>query len=226
VRAGEIVVLAGLVGSGRTEVVRAVFGADPVTRGTVTVKGRPARLGSPGEAMASGIAMIPESRKEQGLMLGRSARENVSLPHLPRFSQLGVVAQGPERRTVSRMMDRVGVRGIGPEARVRAASGGNQQKVMFARWLLADPPVLIADEPTRGVDVGSKRMIYDLLAAQAAAGMGVLIVSSEMEEVLGLAHRILVMRNGRLVADIDGETASEEVVVALAFGALPPALSA
>ena len=113
------------------------------------------------------------------------------------------------------------MRGIGPEARVRSASGGNQQKVMFARWLLADPPVLIADEPTRGVDVGSKRTIYDLLAAQAAAGMGVLIVSSEMEEVLGLAHRILVMRNGRLVADIDGETATEEIVVALAFGTVP-----
>ncbi len=226
VREGEIVVLAGLVGSGRTEVVRAIFGADPVSRGTVTVKGRPARFGSPGEAMASGIAMIPESRKEQGLMLGRSARENVSLPHLARFARAGVVAQGPERTKVKEMMATVGVRGIGPEARVRAASGGNQQKVMFARWLLADPPVLIADEPTRGVDVGSKRTIYDLLAAQAGAGMGVLIVSSEMEEVLGLAHRILVMRNGRIVADIDGETATEEVVVALAFGSVAPALTA
>ncbi|MFN8622928.1 MAG: sugar ABC transporter ATP-binding protein [Chloroflexota bacterium] len=226
IRAGEIVVMAGLVGSGRTEVVRAIFGADPVTSGTVAVKGRPARFGSPGEAMASGIAMIPESRKEQGLMLSRTARENVSLPHLPRFSRAGVVATGPERRSVREMMDRVGVRGIGPEARVRSASGGNQQKVMFARWLLADPPVLIADEPTRGVDVGSKRTIYDLLAAQAAAGMGVLIVSSEMEEVLGMAHRILVMRNGRLVADIDGETATEEIVVALAFGTIPPALTA
>jgi rhamnose transport system ATP-binding protein len=226
VRAGEMVVLAGLVGSGRTEVVRAIFGADPVSRGSVTVAGKPARFGSPGEAMHSGIAMIPEARKEQGLMLGRSVRENVSLPHLARFSRAGVVRQGPERRRVREMMDSVGVRGIGPEARVRSASGGNQQKVLFARWLLADPPVLIADEPTRGVDVGSKRTIYELLAAQAAAGMGVLIVSSEMEEVLGLAHRILVMRNGRLVADIDGETATEEIVVALAFGTLPPALTA
>jgi simple sugar transport system ATP-binding protein/ribose transport system ATP-binding protein len=226
VRAGEIVVLAGLVGSGRTEVVRAIFGADPVTHGTVAVAGRPARFGSPEDAIASGIAMIPESRKEQGLMLGRSVRENVSLPHLSRFSRAGVVATGPERRRIREMMDMVGVRGIGPEARVRAASGGNQQKVLFARWLLADPPVLIADEPTRGVDVASKRTIYDLLAEQAAEGMGVLIVSSEMEEVLGLAHRILVMRNGRLVADIDGETATEEVVVALAFGTLPPALTA
>jgi len=225
-RAGEIVVLAGLVGSGRTEVVRAIFGADPVSRGTVSVQGKPARFGSPGESMASGVAMIPESRKEQGLMLGRSARENVSLPHLARFSRGGVVSLGPEKRRVREMMETVGVRGIGPEARVRSASGGNQQKVMFARWLLADPPVLIADEPTRGVDVGSKRTIYDLLAAQAAAGMGVLIVSSEMEEVLGLAHRILVMRNGRLVADIDGETATEEIVVALAFGTVAPALTA
>jgi simple sugar transport system ATP-binding protein/ribose transport system ATP-binding protein len=225
-RAGEIVVLAGLVGSGRTEVVRAIFGADPVSRGTVSVQGRPAPVASPGAAIGSGIAMIPESRKEQGLMLGRSARENVSLPHLPRFSRAGVVATGPERRRVAEMMEAVGVRGIGPEARVRSASGGNQQKVLFARWLLADPPVLIADEPTRGVDVGSKRTIYDLLAAQAAAGMGVLIVSSEMEEVLGMAHRILVMRNGRLVADIDGETATEEIVVALAFGTVPPALTA
>jgi ABC-type sugar transport system ATPase subunit len=168
--------------------------------------------------MASGIAMVPESRKDQGLMLGRPVRENVSLPHLPRFTRGGVVRLGPERAKVKEMSERVGVRGIGAEARVRAASGGNQQKVLFARWLLADPPVLIADEPTRGVDVGSKRTIYDLLVAQAAEGMAVLIVSSEMEEVLGLAHRVLVMRNGRIVGELDGETATEAAVAALAFG--------
>lgn len=218
VRAGEVVVLAGLVGSGRTEVVRAIFGADPASTGTVSVRGTPVDRSRPAGAIAAGIAMVPESRKEQGLMLGRSVRENVSLPYLPRFTRGGVVSLGAERAKVKEMVERVGVRGVRSESRVRAASGGNQQKVLFARWLLADPAVLIADEPTRGVDVGSKRTIYDLLVAQAAEGMAVLIVSSEMEEVLGLAHRVLVMRKGRIAGELDGETATEAAVIALAFG--------
>lgn len=218
VRAGEIVVMAGLVGSGRTEVVRAVFGADPVTSGTVELQGQPADFRSPGEAIAKGVAMIPESRKEQGLVQGCTVRENVSLPHLRRFSTAGVVKRRPERARVAEMLERAGVHGIGPEAAARNASGGNQQKMLFARWLLADPRLLIADEPTRGVDVGSKRNIYDLLAELAGEGMAVLVVSSETEEVLGLADRILVMRDGHMLAELDGHTATEEELVALAFG--------
>ncbi len=218
VHAGEIVVLAGLVGSGRSEVVRAIFGADPISSGRVELHGKPALFGSPSEAIANGVAMIPESRKEQGLVPGRSVRENVSLPYLKRFSRAGVLAGRMERKRVDEMMERAGVRGIGMEARARNASGGNQQKMLFARWLLADPPLLIADEPTRGVDVGSKRNIYDLLAELAGEGMAILVVSSETEEVLGLADRILVMRDGRVLAELDGHKATEEDLVALAFG--------
>ncbi len=218
VHAGEIVVMAGLVGSGRTEVARAVFGADPVSAGRIELEGEPVTFGAPGEAIAKGVAMIPESRKEQGLVLGRSVRENVSLPHLRRFSSAGVLKTLPERKRVVEMLERAGVHGIGSEAAARNASGGNQQKMLFARWLLADPPLLIADEPTRGVDVGSKRNIYDLLAQLASEGMAVLVVSSETEEVLGLADRILVMRDGQLLAELDGHTATEEELVALAFG--------
>ena len=218
VRAGEIVVMAGLVGSGRTEIARAVFGADPVTSGSIELEGKPVEFSGPSEAIASGVAMIPESRKEQGLVLGRAVRENVSLPHLRRFSAGGVVKRSAERRRVAEMLERAGVQGIASEAVARNASGGNQQKMLFARWLLADPALLIADEPTRGVDVGSKRNIYDLLAELAGEGMAVLVVSSETEEVLGLADRILVMRDGRLLAELDGHTATEEELVALAFG--------
>jgi simple sugar transport system ATP-binding protein/ribose transport system ATP-binding protein len=218
VRAGEIVVMAGLVGSGRTEVVRAVFGADPITGGHVRLSGQIVDFHSPGDAIAAGVAMIPESRKEQGLILGRSVRENISLPHLRRFSTVGVVRTRAERVEVSEMMERAGVRGIGAEARARNASGGNQQKMLFARWLLAQPAVLIADEPTRGVDVGSKRAIYDLLADLAGAGMAVLVVSSETEEVLGLADRIVVIRDGRVIAELDGHSATEAELVNLVFG--------
>jgi simple sugar transport system ATP-binding protein/ribose transport system ATP-binding protein len=223
VRAGEIVVMAGLVGSGRTEVVRAVFGADPVTSGHVRLSGQVVDFHSPAEAIAAGVAMIPESRKEQGLVLGRPVRENVSLPHLRRFSVGGVVRTSVEQGRVTAMMDRAGVRGVGVEAPARNASGGNQQKLLFARWLLADPPLLIADEPTRGVDVGSKRAIYDLLAELAAEGMAVLVVSSETEEVLGLADRIIVMRDGRVIAELDGHTATEAELVGLALGNAPVA---
>ena len=218
VHAGEIVVMAGLVGSGRTEVVRAIFGADPITSGRIELQGASAEVGSPGQAIGMGMAMIPESRKEQGLVLGRSVRENVALPHLRRFSVGGVIKSRTERTRVLQMMERAGVRGIAPEARARNASGGNQQKMLFARWLLAEPPLLIADEPTRGVDVGSKRNIYDLLAQLAAEGMAILVVSSETEEVLGLADRIVVMRDGRVLDVLDGHTATEEELVALAFG--------
>jgi rhamnose transport system ATP-binding protein len=218
VHAGEIVVMAGLVGSGRSEVVRAIFGADPVTSGSVELDGQAADFGSPREAIARGVGMIPESRKEQGLVLGRSVRENVSLPYLRRFSRAGVMASRAERKRVDEMMERAGVRGIASEARARNASGGNQQKMLFARWLLAEPPLLIADEPTRGVDVGSKRAIYDLLAKLAGEGMAILVVSSETEEVLGLADRIVVMRDGRVLDVLNGHTATEEELVALAFG--------
>jgi ABC-type sugar transport system ATPase subunit len=184
------------------------------------VVGRLLRGGSMRGAIDAGLAMIPESRKDQGLLLDRPVRENVSLPHLGRFSRAGVIRQGAERRSAAGMIEAAGIRGTSLETDARRVSGGNQQKLLFARWLLASPRVLIADEPTRGVDVGSKGNIYNLLVEMAAAGMGILMISSELEEVLGLAHRILVMRGGRIVGELDGTTATEAEVMAMAFGAV------
>jgi len=216
VREGEIVGLAGLIGSGRSELARAVFGADRRRDGEVELAG--GRLPSaPMVSLRHGLAMIPESRKDQGLLLGRSVLENVTLSRLTDFSRLGVVNRRSERAAASQVLDRVAVKGGDYAAPVAALSGGNQQKVLFARMLLCGPRVLIADEPTRGVDVGAKRAIYDLLVGLAKDGMGVLLISSEVEEILGLAHRVLVMRRGRIVAELHGEEMTESAILGAAF---------
>jgi ABC-type sugar transport system ATPase subunit len=220
VRAGEIVGMAGLVGAGRSEVGRAIFGADSYDSGTVVVDGRELPRGrGVRRRIRSGVAMIPESRKDQGLLLGRSVRENVSLPHLEVLSRLGVVRHGDERARALGAADAVDVKRASDDQPVISLSGGNQQKVLFARWLMERPRVLIADEPTRGVDVAAKRAIYDLLANLAAEGMGVLVISSELEEVLGLSHRVIVMKEGRIVAEMAGDEATEHDVMTAAFGA-------
>ncbi len=225
-RAGEILGLAGLVGAGRTEVARAIYRASRVHSGSVTVFADGARgarqidvTGNPRTAMRAGVLMIPESRKDQGLLLGRSVRENVSLSTLAQVSRAGMVQPGAERRTVRDVLTRVDARGGGQSARASSLSGGNQQKLLFARSLLSDPTVLIADEPTRGVDVGAKRAIYELLTALTDEGLGVLLISSDVEEILGLAHRVLVMRGGRVEAELTGEDASEAAILGAAFGA-------
>jgi ribose transport system ATP-binding protein len=217
VRAGEIVALAGLVGAGRTELARAVFGAQRAT-GEVEVGGRPLG-GGPRERLRSGVAMIPESRKDDGLVLTRSVVENVTLASLPALSRGGFVRRRAERDRAREALERGEVRAGSVSAPVGTLSGGNQQKVLFARMLLCGPKVLIADEPTRGVDVGARRAIYDLLAALAADGLGVLLISSELEEVLGLAHRVLVMRAGRIVGELAGEEMTESAVLGAAFAA-------
>jgi ABC-type sugar transport system ATPase subunit len=221
-RAGEILGLAGLVGAGRTEVARAIYRANRVHSGSVTVSVGPRRInvtGSPRTAMRAGVLMIPESRKDQGLMLGRSVRENVSLSTLAQVSRAGMVEPAAERRTVRDVLTRVDARGGGLSARASSLSGGNQQKLLFARSLLSDPTVLIADEPTRGVDVGAKRAIYELLTALTDEGLGILLISSDVEEILGLAHRVLVMRGGRVEAELNGEDATEAAILGAAFGA-------
>jgi rhamnose transport system ATP-binding protein len=218
VRAGEIVVLAGLVGAGRSEVARTIYGADKADTGSVELDGRPLRVRSPADAVRAGVAMIPESRKEQGLQLTRSVRDNISLPHLAELSSWGIVRTKAESQRADEISSAVGVKTASPETPVSALSGGNQQKVLFARSLLRTPCLLIADEPTRGVDVGAKRSIYDLIARLAADGMGVLIISSELEEVLGLAHRVLVMRNGEIAAELVGDQLTERDVIHAAFG--------
>ncbi len=219
VRAGEIVALAGLVGAGRSEVLRCIFGADRATAGSMLLGGEPFAPSSPSRAIRQGVAMVPESRKLQGLLPRRSVRENVTLPHLGRFVTTGgFVRTGQEKTAARRVTDSVGLTGATIASTMAELSGGNQQKSLFARWLVANPRLFLADEPTRGVDVGAKRGIYDLLVGLAMEGMAVLVVSSELEEVLGLAHRILVMRSGRLAGELDGATASRTRVMELAFG--------
>jgi len=223
VRAGEIVGLAGLVGAGRTELARVVQGASPAAAGAVSIAGGRElagpgrRRGSIRRALAAGLAMIPESRQEQGLLPRRSVTENVSLASLGQFSHLGFVRGRAERRAVGRMLGQVDVRAASQAAPVRTLSGGNQQKVLFARMLLCGPRVLVADEPTRGVDVGAKRAIYDLLTSLADDGLGVLLISSDVEEILGLAHRVLVMRLGKITAELSGAGLTEAAILGAAF---------
>jgi len=218
VRAGEIVTLAGLVGSGRSEVAHAVFGATQTTAGTMALEGAPHRPVSPHSSIRSGIALIPESRRDQGLMLRRSVSENVSLPHLKQFSAGGILRRRFEKERVLASVDGVGVTGATIETPMFGLSGGNQQKSLFARALIESPLLLLADEPTRGVDVASKRAIYDLMVELAEQGMAILVISSEIDEVLGISHRIIVMRGGRVVGELDGATAGDDELMRLAFG--------
>ena len=215
IRAGEIVGLAGLVGAGRSEIAHAIYGAVRRSGGTVAVDGVECGPSVPA-ALASGIFLIPESRKEQGLVLGRPIRQNVTLSNLSQVASGGWVRPSRERTQARTMLERVTVAGD-DRRNVNALSGGNQQKVLFARALQRARKVLIADEPTRGVDVGSRRAIYDLIVEQAAQGIGVLVISSDVEEVLGLAHRILVVRGGRVVAEFSGEGMTEENIITAAF---------
>jgi simple sugar transport system ATP-binding protein/ribose transport system ATP-binding protein len=216
VRAGEIVALAGLVGAGRTALARAIAGADPVAAGAVAVASGVLR-GRTRQRLRDGVALIPESRQEAGLVFTRSVRENVTLARLERLSRWLVVRRRLERREAARILERCDVRAASAAMPVGALSGGNQQKVLIARMLLCEPRVLIADEPTRGVDVGAKRTIYDILVSLAADGMAILLVSSEIEEVLGLAHRVIVMRGGRVVEHLEGERMTEAAILAAAF---------
>jgi ABC-type sugar transport system ATPase subunit len=217
IRAGEIIGLAGLVGSGRTEIARAIFGADAAD-GTVEVAGRELRRRSPGRGIRRGVALLPESRKEQGLVMMRPVTENVTIAHLGAVTRAGVLQVRRERRLVGSVLKSVDARAASQAMPVSALSGGNQQKTAIAKWLVKTPKVLLADEPTRGIDVGAKRAIYELITELAAQGLGVLLISSELEEVLGLAHRILVLRTGRIVAELAGDTADEETVMRAAFG--------
>jgi len=217
IHAGEIVGLAGLIGSGRTEVARAIFGADRPTAGVVELDGKAINARTPRAAISHGVVMLPEDRKRQGLVMLRSIVENVTLPHLEDLSSVGVMSRGDERRRTSDLIGRLDVRTRSNAAAINTLSGGNQQKVLFAKWLFRRPRVFILDEPTRGVDVGAKVAIYELIRSLAAEGMAVLLISSEHEEVLGLAHRVLVMRAGRIVAEFDEDTMSEDAVLHAAF---------
>jgi ABC-type sugar transport system ATPase subunit len=213
----EILGIAGLVGAGRSELARAIFRDSKVSGGTVRLKGTELAGHSPSRSIRRGLVFIPESRKEMGLLVGRSVKENISLSRLDLVSRFGWIAGIRERRKVTELMNAVTVKAASIRTPVSMLSGGNQQKLMFARSVMCSPSVLIADEPTRGVDVGSKRAIYDILTEMAASGMGVVVISSELEEVLGLAHRVLVMRHGRIITELSGERMNEQAVLAAAF---------
>ncbi|MFI0372577.1 sugar ABC transporter ATP-binding protein [Actinomadura sp. 1N219] len=214
VRAGEIVGLAGLVGSGRTETLRLVFGADRPDGGEVTIMDRRVTGKGPSAAMALGAGLVPESRGDQGLVLVRSAAENLALASLPERRRLGFVRRRAESRAVGDAAETLGIRGAGLDRPAWTLSGGNQQKSVFGKWLVRSPRVLLVDEPTRGVDVAAKVQIHRLIAGLAARGVAVLMASSEVEEVLGLAHRVLVMRDGSVAGEFPRGASAEDVLAA------------
>ncbi|WP_051852665.1 sugar ABC transporter ATP-binding protein [Streptomyces aureocirculatus] len=218
VRAGEVVGVAGLVGAGRTEVARAVFGADPYDAGTVEVAGRALPRHDVYAAMRAGIGLVPEDRKGQGLVLDASVEENLGLVTLRAATRAGLVDRGAQRTAAERIAGQLGVRMAGLGQHVRTLSGGNQQKVVIGKWLLAQAKVLILDEPTRGVDVGAKVEIYQLVNELTAAGHAVLMISSDLPEVLGMSDRVLVMAHGRLAGELDAAEATQDAVMALAVG--------
>jgi len=215
VRAGEILGIAGLVGAGRTELVRAISGAERLAGGTVEIEGRPLRLRHPGDAIAAGVVLVPEDRKGHGVVLDLSVADNVALGSLDRLSSRGWVTLGRVRRATRDAIAKLGVKGR-PEQSVRTLSGGNQQKVMIAKWLAREPSVVLLDEPTRGIDIGARAAIYEVIAEMARAGLAVVIVSSDLDEVLGMAHRVLVLSRGRQTGILDREHANDVSVMELA----------
>jgi rhamnose transport system ATP-binding protein len=218
VRAGEIVALAGLVGSGRSEVARAVFGIDRYDAGSVSLQGRPLRRSSPTSAMAAGVAFVPEDRRQQGLVMDMSVQQNMALASLGRLRHLGIISSKAERNFAADWSLRLRIKFGRLTDPVSQLSGGNQQKVVLAKWLGRQPSLLIVDEPTRGIDVATKAEVHRLLSELARTGVAILMISSELPEVLRVGDRILVMREGRLVAEYSHSDASEERIMAAATG--------
>ncbi len=217
VRAGEVVGIAGLLGAGRTEVARAVFGADAIDSGRVFVDGQAVRFDGPADAIARGIGLLPEDRKADGLVGSLTMARNIALPHGRRLSRLGLIPRTSERDLAKPIAEELRVKAT-PTQTVRLLSGGNQQKVVLGKWLAGDVRMFIFDEPTRGIDVGSKVEIYHLMNRLTARGAGILMISSELPELLGMSDRILVMHRGRIQAEIDAADATEERVLTAALG--------
>ena len=216
-RRGEILGVAGLVGSGRTEIARALFGADPLDAGEVLIAGQPVTIASPADAVRAGLALVPENRKEDGLILMQTVRENIALPNLDALSgALGVVQRDKASAMAARYVDRLSIRTPSLSQRVEYLSGGNQQKTVLAKWLASDPKVLILDEPTRGIDVGAKAEVHALMSQLAEMGIGIIMISSELPEILGMSDRILVVAEGRITAVLDASEATQETIMAYA----------
>jgi ABC-type sugar transport system ATPase subunit len=215
VRRGEIVGMGGLVGAGRTEVATAIFGLDPRATGSVFIKGKKLPLGNVNEAMRRRIALLPEDRKRAGLVLGMNILDNVSLAHIDHFSKMGFVDKGRELTEVERLTKRLRVKAPSLETITAGLSGGNQQKVALAKWMVRDCDLLIVDEPTRGVDVGAKAEIYELLDEVACQGLAILMISSELPELLNLARRVVVLREGFVTGELPHDKFSQEAVLEL-----------
>ena len=223
VRAGERVGLAGLVGAGRTEVLLALFGVQPPVGGTVRIHGIPLQPTSPTEAIAAGLALVPEDRKREGVVLSMPVRENVSLASLRRDQRHGFRDATREVALSTEMIQSLRIKTPGDRQVVQFLSGGNQQKVVIGKWLALQPKVLLLDEPTRGIDIGAKQEIYRLMEELAAQGVAILFASSEMEEILGMSDRVMVMHEGRITGELARHQLSEEAIMHLATGATSPA---
>jgi ribose transport system ATP-binding protein len=218
VRAGEILGLAGLIGAGRTEVARALFGVDRKDSGTVLIENQPVHITSPRQAIDAGLGYLPEDRKLQALFLNLAVRPNIAAASMDRLSRAGFIQFGQERTITQQLVQQLSIRTPTMEQPVRNLSGGNQQKVVIAKWLAVQPKVLILDEPTRGVDVGAKSEIYTLMRQMARRGMAIIMISSELSEILGMSDRIIVLRLGRVAGEINRVEANEEKVMSLATG--------
>jgi rhamnose transport system ATP-binding protein len=218
VRAGEIVALAGLVGAGRSEVARAIFGVDRPAAGTVEIGGRRLRAADPKAAMRAGIAFVPEDRRQQGLVLDLSIARNTALTRLGALARAGLIRKSAEQKLARDWGSRLQLRFHRLDDAAGTLSGGNQQKVVLAKWLATEPQLLIIDEPTRGIDVGTKAEVHRLMSELATRGLAVLMISSELPEVLGMADRVLVMHEGRITGELSRAEADEESVVRLATG--------
>ena len=213
VRKGEILGLAGLLGSGRTETARAIFGADPVDGGAIELDGKRVSLRTPDDAIAARIAFVSEDRKGEGIIPELSVRENLTLAALPALSRLGIVDRAKQREIVDRYMKRLGVKATSADQKISELSGGNQQKVLLARWLCMKPVLLILDEPTRGIDIGAKGEIQALVNELASSGLGVLMISSELEELVEGSSRVVVLRDGQDVAELRGGEISQQAII-------------
>jgi rhamnose transport system ATP-binding protein len=218
VRAGEILGLAGLVGAGRTELAKTIFGLTPAEAGTILLRGKPVSVQSPAQAIALGIAYVPEDRRRHGVILEMAVSANTTLAALDKLSRFGFLDFKQERETAAGYAGRLSIKTSSLFAPVTTLSGGNQQKVALSRWLATQPSVLVLDEPTQGVDVGAKAEIHALMGELAAQGLAILMISSELPEVLGMSDRIAVMQNGTIVGELDRAEATQPKILALALG--------
>ncbi|MBP0959142.1 MAG: sugar ABC transporter ATP-binding protein, partial [Oscillospiraceae bacterium] len=218
VKAGEVLGVSGLMGAGRTEIMQAIFGNLPLDSGKIFIEGNEMKIKSAQDAIKAGIGFITEDRKTEGLLLEKSISENIVLANLDKVSDKGVVKKAKVEEIVKKGIDEFRIKCFGPQHECNNLSGGNQQKVVFAKWVYTDPKILILDEPTRGVDIGAKKEIYSVINDLAAKGVAIILVSSELPEVLGMSDRIMVVHEGKVTGIIDANEADQEKVMTLATG--------